>query len=61
MFTKLMVHNINLIIIIIFIIYIEISMGIFIIYIDIIGPLFCLDYINFKGSLVIKIINFNGI
>jgi hypothetical protein len=34
-------------------------MSIFIIYIGIIGPLFCFDYINFKVSLVIKIINFN--
>ncbi len=48
-------------IIINFIIYIEGSMGIFIIYIGIIGPLSHLDCIDFKGSLVIKIINFNGI
>jgi hypothetical protein len=34
---------------------------IIIIYIGIIGPLSHLDYINFKGSLVVKIINFNGI
>jgi hypothetical protein len=47
-------------IIINFIIYIEESMSIFIIYIDIIGTKFCFDYINFKVSLVIKIINFNG-
>jgi hypothetical protein len=33
----------------------------FIIYIGIIGPLSCFDYINFKVSLIIKIINFNGI
>ncbi len=44
-----------------FIIYIEGSMGIFIIYIGIIGPLSRLDCINFKGSLVIKITNFNEI
>jgi hypothetical protein len=56
-----MLHNITLIIIIICIIYIEGSMCIFIIYICIIGPISCLDCINFKGSLVIKIINFNGI
>ncbi len=36
-------------------------MGIFIVYIGIIGPLFCFDCINLKASLVIKIINFNGI
>jgi hypothetical protein len=36
-------------------------MGIFIIYIGIIGPLSHFDCINFKVSLVIKIINFNGI
>jgi hypothetical protein len=36
-------------------------MNIFIVYIGIIGPLFCFDYTNFKVSLVIKIINFNGI
>jgi hypothetical protein len=35
-------------------------MGIFIIYIGIKGPLF-FYYNNFKGSLVIIIINFNGI
>jgi len=35
--------------------------SIFIIYIGIIGPLSCFDYINFKASLIIKIINFNGI
>jgi hypothetical protein len=34
---------------------------IFIIYIGIIGPLSRVDYINFKDSLVIIIINFNGI
>jgi hypothetical protein len=44
-----------------FIIYIEISMNIFIIYIGIIGPKFHFDYINFRVSLVIKIINFNEI
>jgi hypothetical protein len=43
------------------IIYIEGSMGILIIYIGIIRPLSHLDCINFKGSLAIKIINFNGI
>ncbi len=48
-------------IIINFMIYIEGSMGIFIVYIGIIGPLFCFDYINFKASLVIKLINFNEI
>ncbi len=36
-------------------------MGIFIVYIGIIKPLFHFDYTNFKVSLVIKIINFNGI
>jgi hypothetical protein len=37
-------------------------MGIFIIYmIGIIKPFSCFDYIYFKVSLVIKIINFNGI
>ncbi len=36
-------------------------MGIFIIYIGIIKPLSCFDCINFKGSLIIKIINFNEI
>jgi hypothetical protein len=36
-------------------------MSIFKIYIVIIGPLFHFDCINFKASLVIKIINFNGI
>jgi hypothetical protein len=46
-------------IIIIFIIYIEGSMCTFIIYIGIIQPKFRFDYINFKTSLVIKIINFN--
>ncbi len=42
-------------------IYIERSMGIIIIYIGIIRPLSHFDNINFKASLVIKIINFNGI
>jgi len=46
---------------IIFIIYIEGFMNIFIIYINIIEPQSCFDYINFRASLVIKIINFNGI
>jgi hypothetical protein len=36
-------------------------MHIFIIYVGIIGPLACFDYINFKVSLVIKIIHFNEI
>jgi hypothetical protein len=36
-------------------------MGIFIIYTSIIRPLFCFDYTNFKVSLIIRIINFNGI
>jgi hypothetical protein len=36
-------------------------MNIFRIYISRIGPLFHFDYINFKASLVIKIINFNEI
>jgi hypothetical protein len=36
-------------------------MGVFIIYIGIIRPLSHFEYINFKASLVIKIINFNGI
>jgi hypothetical protein len=60
-FTKLMLHNIILKIIIFFIIYIERSMGIFIIYIGIIGSLSHFNYINFKVSLVIKVINFSGI
>ncbi len=34
-------------------------MIIFIIYIGIIGPKSCFGYINFKASLVIKIINLN--
>jgi len=36
-------------------------MYIFIVHMSIIGPLFCFDYTNFKVSLIIKIINFNGI
>ncbi len=36
-------------------------MNIFIIYIGIIRPLSCFDDINFKTSLIIEIINFNGI
>jgi hypothetical protein len=36
-------------------------MNIFTLYIDIIGPLSCFDYINFKVSLIIKIIDFNEI
>ncbi len=43
------------------IIYIEISMGIFVIYICIIRPLPHFDYTNFKVSLIVKIITFNGI
>jgi hypothetical protein len=44
-----------------FIIYIEGSMNIFIVYIGIIGPQLRFDCTNFKTSLSIKIINFNGI
>ncbi len=36
-------------------------MGTFIIYIGIIRPRFCFDYINFKVSLIIRILEFNGI
>jgi hypothetical protein len=36
-------------------------MGVIIIYIGIIRPLSHFEYINFKASLVIKIINFNEI
>jgi hypothetical protein len=36
-------------------------MRIFIIYIGIIRPLFCFDYTDFKVSLIIIMINFNGI
>jgi hypothetical protein len=36
-------------------------MGIFIVCAGIIGPLFRVDYINIKISLIIIIINFNGI
>ncbi len=36
-------------------------MSIFIIYISIIGPDSHFDYMNFKASLVIEIINFNRI
>ncbi len=36
-------------------------MGIFIVYIGIIKPLSHFDCINFKDSLVLKIINFNEI
>jgi hypothetical protein len=43
------------------IIYIEISMGIFILYMNIIRSFSCFDYTNFKSSLVIKLMNFNGI
>ncbi len=60
-FTKLVLCNIFEIIIIKFLIYIEGSMSIFIIYIGILRPLFHFDCINFKVSLVIKIINFKGI
>jgi hypothetical protein len=48
-------------IIINFIIYIERSIGIFIVYIGIIKSLSQFDCINFKGSLVPKIINFTEI
>jgi hypothetical protein len=56
-----MLCNIVLKVIINFIIYIERCMGIFIVYIGIIGSLSHFDYINFKASLVIKIIDFNKI
>jgi hypothetical protein len=36
-------------------------MSIFIVYIGIIGPLSHFGYTNFKASLIMKIINFNGI
>jgi hypothetical protein len=55
---KFMLCNIILIIIINSIPYIEGFMNIFIIYIGITRPLFRFDYINFKASLVIKIINY---
>jgi len=48
-------------IIINFIIYIKGSVSIFIIYIGILGPLSHFDCTNFKVSLIIKIISFNGI
>ncbi len=54
-FTKLMLCNITLKIIINFIIYIKGSMNIFIVYIGIIGSQSCFYYTNFK------IINFNEI
>jgi hypothetical protein len=60
-FTKLMLCNVILKLIINFIIYIKRFMSIFIIYIGIIGPQSHFDCINFKASLVIKIINFNEI
>jgi hypothetical protein len=60
-FIKIMSCNFILKIIISFIIYIEVSKGKFIIYIGIIGPVSCFDCINFKVSLVIKIIKFIGI
>jgi hypothetical protein len=60
-FIKLTSCNFIIKIIIHFIIYMEGSKGKFIIYMGIIGPLSCFDYINFKVSLVIKIINFIGI
>jgi hypothetical protein len=60
-FTKLMLCNIIFKIIINFIIYIERSMSMFIIYIDIIKPQSYIDYINFRASFFIKIINFNEI
>jgi hypothetical protein len=56
-----MLCNIIFKIVINFIIYIEGSMNTFIIYIGIFGPLFRIDYINFKASLIIRIINFNEI
>jgi hypothetical protein len=59
-FTQPMLCNIILVIIIIFI-YIEGSMNIFILYIDIIRPMSRFGWINFKASIVIKVINFNGI
>jgi hypothetical protein len=43
------------------VIYIERSMSTFIIYIGIISSLSCFDCTNFSISLIIKIINFNGI
>jgi hypothetical protein len=46
---------------IIFFIYIEGFMNIFILYNGIIRPMSRFEYINFKASLVIKVINFNGI
>jgi hypothetical protein len=60
-FLKNILFNIILIIIIIFMIYIERFMSIFIIYIGIIGPQSRFDYINFRASLIIKIINLNEI
>jgi hypothetical protein len=56
-----MLHNIILKIIVNFIIYIEGSMSIFIIYIGIIGPWSHFNCINFRASLIIKIISFNEI
>jgi len=56
-----MLYNIIQKIKIIFIIYIERFMNMFIIYIGIIRPQFRFDCTNFRASLVIKIINFNGI
>jgi hypothetical protein len=56
-----MLCNILFKIIINFIIYIEKFMGIFIVYIGIKGSLSHFDYIDFKDSLVIKIIDFNRI
>jgi hypothetical protein len=60
-FTKLILCNIILKLIINFIIYIERFMNIFIVYVGIIWPYSHFDNTNFKASLVIKIINFNGI
>jgi hypothetical protein len=48
-------------IIINFVIYIEGAMNIFVIYISIIGSISHFDCTNFKVSLVIIIINVNGI
>jgi hypothetical protein len=56
-----MLCNIIFKILIIFIIYIEGSMSIFILYIGIIRPMSHFNYINFKASLIIKVINFDGI
>ncbi len=36
-------------------------MCIFILYVSLIGPLFRFDYINFKGSIITRMINFSDI